>query len=94
MNDVEIYSSMGGNDVLNNSTNLNFTNNFNATDIMATGEPTEIPVTTEVFDFTTIGTFMETVYQNIAIPGLEFHKYYIYVWTIGIVGCIIFTTGR
>lgn len=45
---------------------------------------------------TVIGTILKTgvVMQNIAQEEPIDHDFYIYVWALAIVGCILFTTGR
>lgn len=77
---------------------LNDTDSFIDAEALTTSIPTEIPLTTTTpeINSTVIGTIVKTVFtmQSIAGLGTDYHSYYIYIWTIGIVGCIIFTTGR
>jgi hypothetical protein len=83
-----------------NITSLNSTDSFNNTDsdVIATTElVTTNPDLTAIDNLTVIDTMLKTAItmENMKIPSEEVdHPYYIYIWTIGIVGCIIFTTWR
>lgn len=98
MNDIELYYPSAKGSLLRNSTSPNSTTDFDATDILTTTDysTTDILETTENFNSTVIGTLVKTAFtmQSIAGPGLDFHSYYIYIWAIGIIGCVLFTTWR
>ncbi|KAL4705012.1 hypothetical protein ACJJTC_009800 [Scirpophaga incertulas] len=109
MNDVELsvnetqaIGRSNGNDTSLNNTNVYFdtsvfndTNAYNAfTDAPALNR-TELPYTAD--NMTVIDTLVKTVItmQSITTPAGQIdHPYYIYIWTIGIIGCIVLTTFR
>lgn len=77
----------GNNSIGSNDTISNFTTEL----------PTTIPSSTELPNMTVIDTMVKTVLtmQNItSVYEPINHDYYIYIWAIAILGCIILTTGR
>lgn len=97
-NDTETISSiLNGNDTMNSI--------LNATDAII-NNATELPlsdatVTTMAPNLTVVGTMLKTtiVMQNLTANETESqemynHPFYIYIWAIAILGCILLTTGR
>ncbi|XP_021186907.3 ATP-binding cassette sub-family C member 4 [Helicoverpa armigera] len=100
MNDVEtrhIVTKEHLNETAFNSLlNGNFTSDSNDTGALTTELPTTVPPAV-VANVTVIDTMVKTVLamQNITSTYEPLnHEYYIYIWAIAILGCILLTTGR
>ncbi|PZC86949.1 hypothetical protein B5X24_HaOG200304 [Helicoverpa armigera] len=100
MNDVEtrhIVTKEHLNETAFNSLlNGNFTSDGNDTGALTTELPTTVPPAV-VANVTVIDTMVKTVLamQNITSTYEPLnHEYYIYIWAIAILGCILLTTGR
>lgn len=92
MNDVETKHNLNKDKL--NDTLFNKLGDSNFTTEIPT---TLAPLSTELPNMTVIGTMVKTVLamQNITSPYEPLnHDYYIYIWAIGILGCIVLTTGR
>lgn len=101
MNDVEKKHAINEMESLrlNSLANGNFSNDGNETTTIASTIITNIttPTSTIAPNLTVIGTMMKTAFamQNITTGYEEYnHEFYIYIWGIAILGCIILTTGR
>lgn len=97
MNDVELMYTPAAvesrNGLSGNKTSFDDINSFNDTEFATT---TEIPVTTpEGLNHTVLDTMLSAVQrvQNSIYPNMD-HSYYIYIWTIGIIGCVLLTLWR
>lgn len=78
---------------LSNSSGSNDTSG-NSTTVLPTTLP---PSSTELPNMTVIDTMVKTALamQNITATYEPLnHEYYIYIWAIAILGCILLTTGR
>ncbi|XP_047031198.1 ATP-binding cassette subfamily C member 4-like [Helicoverpa zea] len=100
MNDVEtrhIVTKEHLNETAFNSLlNSNFTSEGNDTGALTTELPTTVPPAV-LSNVTVIDTMVKTVLamQNITSTYEPLnHEYYIYIWAIAILGCILLTTGR
>ncbi|XP_028175944.1 probable multidrug resistance-associated protein lethal(2)03659 [Ostrinia furnacalis] len=95
MNDIELqYTTAAAREELANLTNLNNTNSYNDTEF--TSVTTETPLTTtDGRNLTVLDTMVKTALtiQSIAAPNVD-HSWYIYIWTVGIIGCVLLTTWR
>ncbi|XP_050359927.1 ATP-binding cassette sub-family C member 4-like [Nymphalis io] len=103
MNDVELrrakYDLME--DIASGDSNSTSNSSLSYDDILETNvtSPLDNLVSTSTMNpnLTVIGTMMKTAItiQNIALNEEPFdHSFYIYIWAIAILGCIILTTGR
>ncbi|KAL0850163.1 hypothetical protein ABMA28_012038 [Loxostege sticticalis] len=100
MNDVELIHTIAASrskELSGNLTSSNYTNSFNDTEFETTSFTTETPeTTTDGRNLTVLDTLVKTAVtiQSIVTPADIDHSYYIYIWTLGIVGCILLTTWR
>ncbi|KAG6439763.1 hypothetical protein O3G_MSEX001059 [Manduca sexta] len=98
MNDVEARYDKGDMPELNETGILsaNLTNFNEASEV---GNMTTFAPTTAIApNLTVIGTMMKTAIAMTNVTATELenvnHDYYIYIWAILILSCVVFTTGR
>ncbi|XP_059049022.1 ATP-binding cassette subfamily C member 4-like [Achroia grisella] len=98
MNDIELmHSPKPMNDIVNN-TSINDTSSIGNSSLTTT-EATPIDTTTTVLynitdvQLTTISSVINETVPNFA-QQTDNYDFYIYIWTLAIVGCIVLTTGR
>lgn len=98
MNNVEKTYGTPLQDVSANQTAINGTDNLdylNVTSSMSTVAPVSTAMPPNL---TVIGTIVKTALTMQNLTTTEDHNinhpYYIYIWAIGILGCILLTTGR
>ncbi|XP_075982862.1 ATP-binding cassette subfamily C member 4-like [Anticarsia gemmatalis] len=105
MNDVEFkhYLYAEGRDFtgLDNGFNNTYSNDTSSSNTTETLLSENVPSTTIAPNLTVVGTILKTAMaiQNLtteetASQELYNHPYYIYIWAIAILGCILLTTGR
>lgn len=103
MNDVETKHELRLDEIRNNSlyslTNGNNTSENNDTSVLTTEIPTTIsPSSTSTHpNLTVIDAMVKTAIamQNITSSYEQYnHEYYIYIWAVAILGCILLTTER
>ncbi|CAK1548541.1 unnamed protein product [Leptosia nina] len=96
MNQVEARHAREASLMTNDLDFLNSTK-ANDTGLSTTIASTSVPDTTMNPNLTIIGTILKTgvAIQNITTHEETFdHSFYIYIWALAILGCILFTTGR
>ncbi|XP_052753822.1 ATP-binding cassette subfamily C member 4-like [Galleria mellonella] len=93
MNDIEImHSPKPRNDVLNNTTND--TNNITNLTLSTTDSTPVDAISTDVYTQLTNVTNPRNESVSNFSQDADNYDFYIYIWTLGIIGCIILTTGR